>query len=150
PSDVAPVLAEDGTRAPRCFSVAETRPLSFCTRPAQGERTSRGVWCRPVGAPAWATTSAHVAAGQRCGHPPGGKQAKKPLRGYLCPLTTGGLIRVRRRWCCITSSPAVPRSVHAPALRAPVLANGRRSVPPFPGSAGCLTPGGWRLRAGAP
>ena len=94
---VYPAFDEDGTRAPICFSVAENSPRGFCTRHAHGERTSRSVWCSHGGAPAWEITSEHVADGQRCWNPPGGKKAKKPLRGYFCPLTTGGLIRVRGR-----------------------------------------------------
>src|SRR6266446_2531613 len=88
-------LYEYFCQAPLGCEVAENRPLSCCTRHAHGERTSIGVWCSHVGAPAGETKSEHVADGQRCWHPPGGKKAKKPLRGYLCPLTTGGLIRVR-------------------------------------------------------
>src|SRR6266849_1732110 len=74
--NVYPAFDEDGTRAPRCFSVAENSALGCCTRHARGERTSRSVWCSHVGAPAWDITSAHVADGQRCWHPPGGKKAK--------------------------------------------------------------------------
>src|SRR2546427_12717061 len=79
--------------------------MGCCTRHRHGERTSISVWCSHVGAPAWEIKSEHVADGQRCWHSPGGKNAKKPLRGYLCPLTTGGLISVRP--CCAPdSSPA--------------------------------------------
>src|SRR5882724_13616519 len=92
---VHPLFAEDGTRTQRCFEVAENSRLAFCTRHGHGECTSRSVWCSPAGAPACAITSAHVADGQRCWHPPGGKKSKKPLTGYFCPLTTGGLISVR-------------------------------------------------------
>ena len=92
---VHPLFDEDGTRTPRCFSVAENRRLDFCHRHGHGDGTSRSVWCSHAGAPACAITSAHVADGPRCWHPPGGKKSKKPLTGYLCPLTTGGLIRVR-------------------------------------------------------
>jgi hypothetical protein len=94
---VYPPLDADGTRAPRCVEGAATSRMGCCTRQRQGERTSRSVWCSHVGAPAGAITSEHVADGPRCWHQPGGKQCKKPLRGSLCPLTTGGLIRVGRR-----------------------------------------------------
>src|SRR5712692_4646448 len=91
---VHPLFDEDGTRTQRCFEVAEHRRLDCCTRHGHGDCTSRSVWGSPAGAPACAITSAHVADGHRCWNPPGGKKSKKPLTGYFCPLTTGGLIRV--------------------------------------------------------
>ena len=92
---VPPLCDEDGTRTPRGCSGAENSRLDCCHRHGQGAGTSRRVWCRHAGAPAWDIPSAHVADGQRCWHPPGGKKATKPRRGSLCPLTTGGLISVR-------------------------------------------------------
>ena len=92
---VHPLFDEDGTRTQRWFEVAANRRLACCHRHGHGDGTSRRVWGRHAGAPAGAITSAHVADGQRCWNPPGGKKSQKPLTGYLCPLTTGGLIRVR-------------------------------------------------------
>ena len=78
--------------------------MGFCTRHEHGERTSLSVWCNHARAPACDIKSAYVADGQRCWNPPGGKNAKSRASGYLCPLTTGGLIRVlgcRRRAGCL-------------------------------------------------
>ena len=93
---VHPAGDEDGLRGPRWFSGAAHSACGCCTRHAWGERPSRRVWCRPGGAPAWDITAAHVADDPRCWACTRRQKAKKPLRGYLCPLTTGGLISVRQ------------------------------------------------------
>ena len=95
--NVYPAFDEDGTRAPRGVSVAENSACGFCTRHQHDERTSIRVWCGHGGAPACAITPGHAPDGQQCCNPPGGKKRQKPLRGYFRPLTTGGLISVRRR-----------------------------------------------------
>jgi transposase len=47
------LLAEDGTRGQRCFSVVATPESGRGTRRGRGERTSRSVGCSCIGAPAY-------------------------------------------------------------------------------------------------
>lgn len=95
---LSPLLAEDGRRAQSIFSVAAhatTWSLHASLRRREHLKTCV-VQPRKVGAVRRQSRQRTRPFADDARHPKAEKKQTNPLVGVVCPLTTGGLIRVRR------------------------------------------------------